>query len=160
LTTFKKLSNLSTFKPADMKINNRTLILLALICPLFFLLGFITKQSQPDYYIDHEKGIAVDEPGPHNGGGKTTAYPFFGDVKNTKLTFRKRVLHPGSSIGYHLQTEQEVYYIISGNGELTMNGKIIPVTTGDAILTMPGSSHGLKPAGSDDLAVLIAYENN
>ena len=143
-----------------MKINNRTFILLALTCPAFFILGFITKQSPPGYYIDHEKTIAVTEPAPHNGGGSTTAFPFFSKVKDAKMTFRKRILHPGSAIGYHLQEKQEIYYILSGSGELTMNGKIIPVTTGDAILTMPGSSHGLKPAGNQDLAVLITYENN
>jgi len=143
-----------------MKNNKRAFVLLALACPLFFMLGFITKQAAPGYYIDHEKSIAIDEPGPHNGGGSTTAFPFFSKVKDAKMTFRKRILHPGSAIGYHLQEKQEIYYILSGSGELTMNGKIIPVTTGDAILTMPGSSHGLKPAGNQDLAVLITYENN
>jgi mannose-6-phosphate isomerase-like protein (cupin superfamily) len=58
-----------------------------------------------------------------------------------------------------LQQEQEIYYILNGNGELQMNGKTILVTTGDAILTLPGSSHGLKPVGNEDLAVLITYEN-
>jgi quercetin dioxygenase-like cupin family protein len=145
-----------------MKTNNfyRTAILLALICPLCFLAGWTARQAEPGYYIDHETEIAVNEPGPHNGGGSTTAFPFFGKVKNAKMTFRERILHPGSAIGYHLQEAQEIYYIISGSGELQMNGKIIPVITGDAILTMPGSSHGLKPAGNEDLAVLIAYENN
>jgi mannose-6-phosphate isomerase-like protein (cupin superfamily) len=142
-----------------MKIHKTTLILLALTCPSFFLLGFVSRQPSPGYYIDHEKAIAVDQPGPHNGGGNTTAFPFFDKVKEAKMVFRKRILHPGSSIGYHLQEKQEIYYIISGNGELTMNGKEVPVSTGDAILTMPGSSHGLKPTGNEDLAVLITYEN-
>lgn len=142
-----------------MKINNRTLVLLALTCPLFFLLGFISKQTQPRYYIDHEKAIGVEQPGPHDGGGQTTAFPFFDKVKDAKMVFRKRILHPGSAIGYHLQEKQEIYYIISGSGELNMNGKVIPVTAGDAILTMPGNSHGLKPSGNEDLAVLITYEN-
>jgi quercetin dioxygenase-like cupin family protein len=143
-----------------MKINKKTLILLALICPLFFLLGFVAKQAPPGYYIDHEKTIAVHQPGPHNGGGKTTAFPFFDKVKDAKIVFRKRILQPGSSIGYHLQEQQEIYYILSGTGELTMNGKVIPVAMGDAILTMPGSSHGLKAGRDNNLAVLIVYENN
>ena len=74
------------------------------------------------------------------------------------MAFRKRILHPGSAIGYHLQKEQEIYYILAGNGILTMNGKDIAVSTGDGILTKPGSSHGLKPAGNNDLTVLIVYE--
>ena len=143
-----------------MKIKKTNLTLLALSSPLFFMLGFVSKQGNLGYYIEHENTIGVDQPGPHNGGGKTTAFPFFEKVKGAKMVFRKRVLHPGSSIGYHLQEKQEIYYIISRHGELTINGKIIPVATGDAILTMSGSSHGLKPAGNHDLAVLIAYEND
>jgi quercetin dioxygenase-like cupin family protein len=145
-----------------MKISNfyRTTFLLVLAGPLFFLAGWTAKQTEPGYYIDREKDIAVSELGPHNGGGSTQAFPFFSKVKNAKMTFRKRILHPGSSIGYHLQEAQEIYYIIGGGGELQMNGKTIHVTSGDAILTMPGSSHGLKPEGNQDLTVLIAYENN
>jgi mannose-6-phosphate isomerase-like protein (cupin superfamily) len=142
-----------------MKSNIPTVVLLGLTAPLFFLLGFVSKQSSPGYYIEHEQSIAVDQPGPHDGGGKTTAFPFFDKVKDAKMVFRKRILHPGSAMGYHLQEKQEIYYIINGSGELNMNGKVLPVTTGDAILTMPGSSHSLKPAGGEDLAVLITYEN-
>jgi quercetin dioxygenase-like cupin family protein len=136
-----------------------TFLITALAFSLLFLAGFTFKQQDKGYVLDHEKDIAVDDVGPHNGGGKSTAYPFFGKFKGNKVTFRKRILHPGSSIGYHLQEAQEIYYILNGNGELQMNGKPIPVTTGDAILTLPGSSHGIKPAGNDDLTMLIVYQN-
>jgi quercetin dioxygenase-like cupin family protein len=136
-----------------------TFLITTLAFSLILLAGFVYKRQDTGYVLDHEKDIAVEDTGPHNGGGKTTAFPFFSKFKGGKMAFRKRVLHPGSSIGYHLQEQQEIYYILSGNGDLKMNGKTIPVTTGDAILTLPGSSHGLKPAGINDLAVLIAYEN-
>jgi quercetin dioxygenase-like cupin family protein len=137
-----------------------TFLIAALAFSLFFLAGFVFIQQDKGYILDHEKDIAVEDAGPHNGGGKTTAFPFFNKFKGAKMAFRKRILHPGSSIGYHLQEQQEIYYILSGKGELQMNGKTIPVSTGDALLTLPGSSHGLKPAGNEDLAVLITYENN
>jgi quercetin dioxygenase-like cupin family protein len=144
-----------------MKINFHfpTFLITTLAFSLIFLAGFVYVQQDAGYVLDHEKDIAVEDAGPHNGGGKTTAFPFFNKFKGGKMAFRKRILHPGSSIGYHLQEQQEIYYILSGNGDLQMNGKTIPVTTGDAILTLPGSSHGLKPAANNDLAVLIAYEN-
>jgi len=116
-----------------------------------------TRNNDDGYIIEHESNIAKQEPGSHNGGGTTTAYSFFSKAADLKLIFRKRVLHPGSSIGYHLQKEDEIYYIVSGHGELTMNGKIIPVNAGDAILTRPGNSHGLKPVGNDSLVVIINY---
>ena len=67
------------------------------------------------------------------------------------------MLHPGSAIGYHLQKEEEIYYIASGIGEMKMNGETFTVATCDAILTLPGSSHGLKQTGKEDLVVIINY---
>lgn len=117
------------------------------------------QDKQPPYILEHEADIAKTEPGTHNGGGSTTAYSFFGKANNLKTTFRKRILHPGAAIGYHLQTEDEIYYIINGTGEMQMNGKSFPVKAGDAILTRPGSSHGLMQTGTDDLAIFIVYQN-
>ncbi|HEX8377119.1 MAG TPA: cupin domain-containing protein [Pedobacter sp.] len=122
------------------------------------LTAFNATYQQDGYIFERENSIKKTEPGPHNGGGSTTAFSFFDKGKDVKLAFRKRILHKGSSIGYHLQETQEVYYILTGKGILTMNGKEIPVQPGDAILTMPGSSHGLKPADNKDLTVLITYE--
>jgi mannose-6-phosphate isomerase-like protein (cupin superfamily) len=116
-----------------------------------------SSQSKQPYILEHEKDIAKNEPGTHNGGGITTGYSFFNKADSLKLTFRKRVLHPGSAIGYHLQKEDEIYYVISGTGEMQMNGKSFPVKEGDAILTRPGSSHGLKQTGKDDLVIIITY---
>ena len=121
------------------------------------LFAFRENQQQEGYILIHEKDIAVQEAGPHDGGGITTAYPFFSDVKDFKMTFRKRVLQPGSSIGYHLQETDEIYYILAGSGEMKMNGKTFIVNAGDAILTRPGNSHGLKPF-NDGLTLLIAYQ--
>ena len=115
------------------------------------------SQSPQRYILEHEKDIAKDEPGTHNGGGNTKGYSFFSKADGLKLTFRKRVLQPGSAIGYHSQKEDEVYYIISGVGEMQMNRKTFPVKAGDAILTRPGSSHGLKQTGKDDLVIIITY---
>jgi mannose-6-phosphate isomerase-like protein (cupin superfamily) len=122
-----------------------------------FVLGRAFSQSKQPYILEHEKDIAKNEPGTHNGGGSTTGYSFFAKADSLKLTFRKRVLHPGSAIGYHLQKEDEIYYIISGTGEMQMNGKTFPVKAGDAILTRPGSSHGLKQTGKNDLVIIINY---
>lgn len=121
--------------------------------------GCAFSQSTQPYILEHEKDIAKKESGTHNGGGNTTGYSFFAKADSLKTTFRKRVLQPGSAIGYHLQKEDEIYYIISGTGEMQMNGKSFAVKAGDAILTRPGSSHGLKQTGKDDLTIIIRYQN-
>ena len=117
-----------------------------------------TSVTENGYILEHEAEIANKEPGPHKGGGNTTAHKFFSKAVDSKLQFTKRILHPGSAIGYHLQSEEEIYYIVSGNGEMTMNGKTFAVQAGDGILTLPGSSHGLKQTGEADLVVIINYE--
>ena len=120
------------------------------------------KQEKPakpgGYVLERDKEVAKNEPGTHNGGGETVGYSFFGKTPNLKLVFRKRAFKPGSAIGYHLQHEDEIYYVLSGRGMMTIDGKEFEVGPGDAVLTRPGSSHGLKQVGKEDLVILINYE--
>jgi len=101
--------------------------------------------------------VAVKQPGTHDGGGMTTGYLYFEDLKDMSFYFRKRALHPGSGIGYHQQEQDEVYYVLSGTGEYTLDGKQISVGPGTALLTRKGSSHALKQVGKEDLVIIIAY---
>jgi mannose-6-phosphate isomerase-like protein (cupin superfamily) len=110
------------------------------------------------YIIERDADVAKKEPGTHNGGGETVGYSFFSKTPNLHFVFRKRALKPGSGIGYHEQKEDEVYYVISGKGVMTLDDKPTEVGPGTAILTRPGSSHGLKQVGSEDLVIIIAYE--
>ena len=121
--------------------------------------AFVAQKPAPGgYVIEHDREVAKEEPGTHNGGGTTTGYSFFKDVPNLKLVFRKRALKPGSGIGPHEQKEDEIYYVLSGRGTMTLDGTAVEVTPGTAILTRPGSSHGLKQVGPDDLVIMINYE--
>ena len=108
--------------------------------------------------IETDAQIAREEPGTHNGGGMTTGYSFFAKVPDLKLVFRKRSFHPGSGVGLHTQKEDEIYYVLSGRGQMTLDGKTVDVTPGTAVLTRTGSSHSLKQVGTEDLVVLINYE--
>ena len=110
------------------------------------------------YVLERDKDVARNEPGTHKGGGETIGYSFFSKTPNLKLVFRKRAFKPGSAIGYHLQREDEIYYVLSGRGMMTVDGKEFEVGPGDAVLTRPGSSHGLKQIGKEDLVILINYE--
>jgi mannose-6-phosphate isomerase-like protein (cupin superfamily) len=132
---------------------------------LFFVLAgaglhalAMQKPAPGGYVIETDAQVARAEPGTHNGGGQTTGYSFFKDVPNLKLVFRKRALKPGSGVGMHEQKEDEIYYVLSGTGVMTLDGKAVDITPGTAILTRPGSSHSLKQTGTEDLVVLINYE--
>ena len=123
--------------------------------------GFMARSAhlEADHgsLIERDGDVAKREPGTHNGGGETTGYSFFRQASNPALIFRKRALHPGSAIGQHKQDVDEVYYILSGTGELTLDGEKHQVSAGTAILTRPGSSHSLKQTGNADLVMIIAY---
>lgn len=131
---------------------------------LLMILGLTASQPaarpapEEGYVFERDADVAKPAPGPHDGGGNTVGYSFFEKAPGYKFAFRKRVLLPGSAIGYHHQEADEVYYILSGTGELTMNGQKMAVKPGDAILTRPGSSHGLVPTGGEALTLIIAYE--
>ena len=120
--------------------------------------GAPVKPAPGGYIIQHDADVAKTEPGTHNGGGQTVGYSFFAGTPNMHLIFRKRALKPGSGIGYHVQTEDEIYYVLSGHGLMTLDGKEVEVGPGTAVLTRTGSSHGLKQTGADDLVILINYQ--
>ncbi len=136
------------------------------LLPAFCLLAaFGLTASQPlhrptaeGYVFERDAEVAKTGPGPHQGLGSTVGYSFFEKAEGYKFSFRKRVLSPGSSIGYHAQKIDEVYYILSGTGLMTINGKEMLVKSGDAILTRPGSSHGLVQTGTEALTLIITFE--
>ena len=136
-----------------------TVVLTAVIVgPAAWLTASAQQQPSAGYVLERESEIAVEEPGTHKGGGMTVGYSFFSKTPNLRLVFRKRALKPGSAIGYHLQKEDEIYYVLSGRGEMTIDGKPFEVKAGDAVLTRPGASHGLKQIGAEDLVIMINYE--
>src|SRR5262244_2510826 len=87
------------------------------------------------FIVQHDAEIAKNEPGTHDGGGQTIGYSFFDKTPGMKFVFRKRALKPGAGIGYHEQHEDEVYYVLSGKGVMTLDGKATRVGPGTAILT-------------------------
>ena len=102
----------------------------------FFILVLFTWQvaanrERPNqdkgYVLERDAEVARPGPGPHNGGGQSVGYSFFQKAAGFKFEFRKRVLKPGATIGYHWQEIDEVYYILSGSGVMQMNGKEFPV---------------------------------
>ena len=117
-----------------------------------------TPQKKGGTFVEHDAEKAKPEGGPHDGPGQTVGYVFFDKMPNLHFSFRKRVLKPGAGIGYHEQHEDEVYYVLSGRGVMTLDGKPTEVGPGTAILTRTGSSHGITQAGNEDLVLIITFE--
>lgn len=63
-------------------------------------------------------------------------------------------LEPGASIGYHQHADnEEVYFILGGNGIYTEEGDELNVSFGDVLLCRMGRSHGIRNTGSVPLIV-------
>ncbi|HEY0504800.1 MAG TPA: cupin domain-containing protein [Lysobacter sp.] len=128
-------------------------------CILLTLACASAHAAEPrrDSYVENARDIAVQQPGPHEGKGTTTAYPFFEDADGFDIVFRQRALHPGATIGEHRNDKDEIYYVLSGRGELLLDGQRREVGAGDAILTRDGSTHALAQRGADDLVIIVVY---
>ncbi|MGH3816027.1 MAG: cupin domain-containing protein [Pseudonocardiaceae bacterium] len=65
-------------------------------------------------------------------------------------------LPPGGASGEHLHTRTEqLDFVVSGSGVMTIGGQEHPVTAGDVILTGLGTRHGIRNAGAGELVWLV-----
>ena len=69
--------------------------------------------------------------------------------------YAKIILEPGCSIGNHVhEGEMESFYIVSGEAEISDNGELVTVYSGDSILTPSGEGHSVKNNGSTTLEMI------
>ena len=116
------------------------------------------KPSPGGYIVEHDADVQKAEPGTHNGGGQTIGLFLLRQSAQARAGIPQAGAQAGLGIGYHEQKEDEIYYILSGTGLMTIDGKSFEVGAGTAVFTRPGSSHGLKQAGAEDLVIMINYE--
>ncbi|MBM2623644.1 cupin domain-containing protein [Actinoplanes sp. LDG1-06] len=65
-------------------------------------------------------------------------------------------LPPGGLSGEHLHTRtEEVYIVLTGHGEIILNGRHTRVGPGDVVLTGLGTRHGLLNTGPEPLSWLV-----
>lgn len=129
---------------------------------LFALVAFATPalaQDAPAGRMTVIDGEAVkrDEPPPHGSIGTSTAYRYSDAVPGRAMEFRKRVLHVGAAIGAHKLAHDEVYYVLSGEGEAFSGERTEPVKAGQAIYFFAGETMGIRQKGAQPLALIISY---
>ncbi len=83
------------------------------------------------------------------------------ELKGNCRLFAKFIIPKGCSIGNHGHLEEEeLYYIIKGQGRVDDNGEPREVGPGDVTITASGCSHAIENIGNDDLeliAVVLMY---
>jgi mannose-6-phosphate isomerase-like protein (cupin superfamily) len=71
--------------------------------------------------------------------------------KNVRLS-AALTLTPGSSIGWHVhEKETEIFYFVSGSGQVDDNGTVKAVTAGDCLITPDGCGHSVENNGTETL---------
>ena len=73
-------------------------------------------------------------------------------------------LEPGTSEGDHTHPTddpadnyEELYLVLSGTGEITIDGSRRALTAGDAVLVPTGVGHGLYATGTEPLRILLIF---
>lgn len=78
-------------------------------------------------------------------------------VEGKRLNFiHDDILKPGVTIGVHRhEDDEEYYYIISGQGIMTLDGKEYDVGPGDIAAVFPGGTHGLSNNSQHDIRIIV-----
>jgi mannose-6-phosphate isomerase-like protein (cupin superfamily) len=104
-----------------------------------------------------ERNVVRQEPPPHGSIGMSTAFRISDAVPNRTMEFRKRALHAGAAIGEHVIDHDEVYYVLSGEGEVVSDGKTARLRPGFAAYLYSGANVGIRQQGKAPLVLIIAY---
>ena len=113
--------------------------------------------AAPEMVVVDEVAVVRQEAPPHGAIGMSTAYRISDAVPNRTMEFRKRALHVGAAIGEHVIAHDEVYYVLSGEGEVVSDGTAARLRPGMAAYLYSGAKVGVKQLGAEPLVLIISY---
>jgi mannose-6-phosphate isomerase-like protein (cupin superfamily) len=114
--------------------------------------------AAPPMVVVNERDVVRQEAPPHGAIGMSTAYRISDVVPQPRtMEFRKRVLHKGAAIGLHPIAHDEVYYVLSGEGEVTSDGVSQRLRPGMAAYLYNGAVVGIRQTGNKPLSLIISY---
>src|SRR5215475_6380292 len=67
-------------------------------------------------------------------------------------------LDPGDHSVPHIEPWSHLLFVLTGNGDIAINGEITPVGTGTVCQVRAGEKHSLRNLGNDDMLVLAIYD--
>ncbi len=123
---------------------------------MLLALATLAAAAAPMVIVD-ETAVVRQEPPPHGAIGMSTAWRISDAVPNRTMEFRKRGLHVGAAIGDHVINHDEVYYVLSGEGEVVSDGRTAPLKPGMAAYLYSGANVGIRQLGSEPLVLIISY---
>ena len=120
--------------------------------PTFLRRSISEIQPRPDDLTANDGKAAYR---PIFGIGDPEARQLKGIVRYGELT----VGGGGSSATVNYAAEEQIYFILGGNGTLLYNDRRIPVKTNDFMYLPPGVSHGIaNPSGADVRLLVMGFK--
>jgi mannose-6-phosphate isomerase-like protein (cupin superfamily) len=122
------------------------------------IFSLLMLMAAPPMVVVNERDVVRQEAPPHGAIGMSTAYRISDVVAQPRtMEFRKRVLHKGAAIGLHPIAHDEVYYVLSGEGEVTSDGVPQRLRPGMAAYLYDGAVVGIRQIGRKPLSLIISY---
>jgi hypothetical protein len=129
--------------------------------------GSLTPKPKVTFSKEIESHGMAEITGIHRGKGTGRARLFRFDGASAPAYFMVYELPPGSSEGVHVHylddrnqegSYDEYYYIISGRGQMEIDGRIVAVAQGDHVHTPLEVSHGVENTHpTDHLRVFLTF---
>jgi len=117
--------------------------------------------AAPPMVVIDEREVRREEAPPHGAIGMSTAFRISDAAPQPRaMEFRRRVLHIGAAIGEHPINHDEVYYVMSGEGEVVSDGVRAMLKPGMAAYLYKGAVVGIRQRGKKPLSLIISYPNN
>lgn len=116
--------------------------------------------AAPPMVIIDERDTVQEEATPHGKIGMSTAYRISDAAPAPRsMEFRRRILHKGAAIGEHPIAHDEVYYVLSGQGEVVSDGRRAILRPGMTAYLYEGAVVGIWQQGEEPLSLIVAYPN-
>ena len=112
------------------------------------------------HYKQSESEHARATPAWHDGDGVFSVSRLFENLPAPARLWIAEV-EPGGSEGQHRHDASvkrrvvEVYYCIDGCGTMLIDGEMIPITPGDAVLVPPEASRGFRNTGTEPMKLMV-----
>jgi mannose-6-phosphate isomerase-like protein (cupin superfamily) len=116
--------------------------------------------AAPAMAVIDERTTRREEAPPHGAIGMSTAYRISDAAAQPRaMEFRRRILHRGAAIGEHPISHDEIYYVLSGEGEVVSDGARAILRKGMAAYLYKGAVVGIRQLGRRPLSLIISYPN-
>jgi len=131
-------------------------------------LGFYDsgKQTHPTcggnlHWKQSEKNDAQVIQRIHHGHGSIKRRSLFKQSSRLPIQIEIWELDEGVSEGDHIhgapRALEEVYYVLGGAGEMTIDGNKVSVNRNDSIMVPSGTEHGIKNTGNSPLKIMVIW---